>query len=123
MIDYSMMYNVPMHIINLEQGMPDVNTAMSRLNNRLYAERAMRVRCVKLIHGYGSTGRGGSIKSSCRLKLRDYKRQGVIKAFCAGEQFGPFSNEGRELAALCPEVRSDSDWGRHNDGITVVLFR
>lgn len=117
------MYNSHMHIINLESGMPDTASALSRLNNRIYAERATRVRVVKIIHGYGSSGKGGAIRSSCRMKLRDYKRMGIIKGFCPGENFGPFSSEGRDIASICPEVRSDSDWGRQNDGVTIVLFR
>lgn len=112
-----------MHIINLESGMPDTQTAISRLTNGLYAKRASRIRVVKVIHGYGSSGKGGAIKTSCRMKLRDFQRMRVIKSFCSGEDFGPFSNEGRNLAAICPEVRNDSDWGRQNEGVTIVLFR
>ncbi|MBR1796903.1 MAG: Smr/MutS family protein [Clostridiales bacterium] len=112
-----------MQIINLEAGMPSTIDAMTTLNNRLYAVRATGVRTVKIIHGYGSTGRGGTIRKACRQKLLEYRRRHVIKDLCAGERFGPFDEEGRRLAALCPEVRSDSDWGRHNDGVTVVLFK
>ncbi len=112
-----------MRTINLENGMPTAEQAMVTLNNRIYAERATRVRTVKIIHGYGSSGRGGAIRKACILKLRDYKRMGVIKDFCPGDKFGPFDDDGRRMAAAFPEVRSDSDWGRHNDGITVVLFK
>ena len=112
-----------MRIINLEIGMPNTLDAMSTLNNRIYAERATRARCVKIVHGYGSTGKGGAIRKECRQKLMEYRRRGVIKGYCPGEKFGPFSEEGRKLVEICPEVRSDSDWGRENQGITVVLFR
>lgn len=112
-----------MRIINLEAGMPTAQNAMSVLNNRIYAERASKSRTVKIIHGYGSTGKGGAIRSACLNKLREYKRMGVIKDFCPGDKFGPFSDEGRRMAGICPELRSDSDWGRNNDGITIVLYR
>ena len=46
-----------MRIINLENGLPDTATAMSRLNNGLYAARATGDRYAKIIHGYGSTGK------------------------------------------------------------------
>lgn len=112
-----------MRVINIESGMPTAEQAMLTLNNRIYAERASGVRTVKIIHGYGSTGKGGAIRKTCLMKLRDYKRMRIIKDYCPGDRFGPFDEEGRRMAGLCPDVRSDSDWGKHNDGITVVLFK
>jgi hypothetical protein len=40
-----------------------------------------------------------------------------------GEQFGPFENAGRSIIALAPALRQDPDWGRQNDGITMVVLR
>ena len=112
-----------MRTINLEAGMPTSDQAMITLNNRIYAERASGARCVKIIHGYGSTGRGGAIRKACRQKLLEYRRRGVIKNQCYGEKLGPFSEEGRKFAEICPEIRGDIDWGRENPGVTVVLFK
>lgn len=112
-----------MKTINLEAGMPTAQAAMNTLNNRLYAERATGARCVKIIHGYGSTGKGGAIKAACRQKLNEYMRRGVIKDMCAGEDLGPFSEDARRIAAACPEIRRDIDWGLENNGITIVLFK
>ncbi len=112
-----------MQIINLENGMPNTVDAMNTLNNRIYAVRASGARFVKIIHGYGSTGRGGAIRKACRQKLLEYRRKHIIKDLCAGEKLGPFEEEGRQFAARYPEIRSDIDWGRHNDGITIVVFK
>ena len=112
-----------MRIINLENGLPDTATAMSRLNNGLYAARATGDRYAKIIHGYGSTGKGGAIKSACLRELRGYKTRRVIKDYCSGDKFGPFSEEGRRFATADPAVKKDKDWARSNDGITIVAFR
>lgn len=112
-----------MKTINIEAGMPNSQEAMTTLNNRIYAERATGARCVKIIHGYGSTGKGGTIRIVCRQKLHEYRRRGVIKDICPGENLGPFSEEGRRFAEKYPEIRKDIDWGRDNNGITVVLFK
>ena len=112
-----------MQTINLETGMPNSQDALNTLNNRIYAVRASGARMVKIIHGYGSTGRGGTIRKVRRQKLLEYRRMHVIKDLCPGEKFGPFDEEGRRFAERCPEARKDIDWGRHNDGITVVLFK
>ena len=112
-----------MKTINLEAGMPDSLSAMNTLNNRIYAERATGARCIKIIHGYGSTGKGGAIKIACHRKLNEYCRRGIIKDFCPGEDLGPFSARGRDFAVSCPEVRRDIDWGMDNEGITIIQFK
>ena len=112
-----------MRTINLEAGMPTSLDAMNTLNNRIYAERASGAACVKIIHGYGSTGRGGAIRKACRQKLLEYRRRGIIKGMIAGEKLGPFNEEGRRAADSHPEIRSDIDWGRENNGITIVFFK
>lgn len=113
-----------MRVINLEQGYPTAAQAMIKLKNQIYAVRASGVRECKIIHGYGSTGTGGgAIKSACLMELRTYKRQGIIKNYCPGDKFGPFSSEGRAMTAINPQLSKDVDWGRSNDGITVVSFK
>ena len=111
-----------MRTINIEAGMPSPQQAMTTLKNRIYAKRASGAKCAKIIHGYGSTGKGGTIRIVCRQKLLEYRKRGLIKDFCAGEDLGPFSEDGRRFAEKCPEIRRDSDWGMNNNGITVVMF-
>lgn len=112
-----------MREINIESGHPDVLTAMNRLKNGLYASRASGVRAVKIIHGYGSTGKGGAIKMAALKELRMLKTQRMIIDFCAGEKFGPFSEDGRRLVARDPSLKADKDFARSNDGITIVVFK
>ncbi len=112
-----------MRVINLEQGYPTASQAMVKLNNQIYAVRASGVRECKIIHGYGSSGSGGAIKSACLMELRSYKRKGIIKEFCPGDKFGPFNSEGRAMTAINPQLSKDVDWGRNNDGVTIVLFK
>ena len=118
-----MVYNLNMRVINLESGLPTSEMAMSRLNNQIFLVRSSRVSAAKIIHGYGSSGKGGVIKAATLRQLRQYKQRGVIKDFCPGEKFGPFSEEGRRVVARLPELRKDSDWARSNDGVTIILFK
>jgi hypothetical protein len=48
-------------IVNLEKGMPLVEQALARLATELEQARLERCRLLTLIHGYGSSGRGGKI--------------------------------------------------------------
>ena len=62
--------------LNLEQGMPTVDAAMGWLEAELAAARKMGRPALKLIHGYGSSGRGGKIRTACRGYLREQARAG-----------------------------------------------
>jgi len=112
-----------MKIINIESGHPRVEEAINRLTNELYKARASGDYAAKIIHGYGSTGTGGAIKGAVKRQMSSYISRRMIKSFCTGEEFGPFSAKGRNLVALHPDIKKDIDWGRNNDGITVVIFK
>ena len=96
-------------IINIEDGMPRVDGAMKKLKLELNTMRRIGINQVKVIHGYGSSGCGGSLKSATHECLRVMKSEGRIKAFCPGEQFGPFEKTGRTFLESCPAFRNDPD--------------
>ncbi len=49
-------------VVNIEKGMPTAKDAMLRLEQALRTARAKREPAIKIIHGYGSSGRGGAIR-------------------------------------------------------------
>ncbi|MBP5493295.1 MAG: Smr/MutS family protein [Clostridiales bacterium] len=110
-------------IINIKEGMPKVDVAVRKLRLELNTLRRVGVRQVKIIHGYGSTGKGGVIKTAAHEVLRTMQTDGKVRTFCPGEQFGPFETLGRTIVEQCPAFRNDPDWAKSNDGITVVLLR
>ncbi|MHB8962367.1 MAG: Smr/MutS family protein [Saccharofermentanales bacterium] len=108
--------------VNLEKNMPTGDAAVARLKLELMTLRRMGVDCVKVVHGYGSSGTGGAIKLRTRECLRNLQTEGRVKYFCPGESFGPFENDGRKAIEMKPTLRSDRDWARSNDGITIVIL-
>ncbi|NMA09361.1 MAG: Smr/MutS family protein [Clostridiales bacterium] len=108
--------------VNLEQGMPTADRAIRRLTYELAAARQMRYTAVKLIHGYGSSGRGGVLRTEIRDYLLRIHSRGQIQAFIGGERFSIFDEDTRIAMELCPELRRDRDLDRHNNGITVVIL-
>ena len=108
--------------VNLEEGMPLVEEALSRMNLGLQEMRVGRVKAVKLIHGYGSTGRGGKIRDGVRNELAAMKKRKQIKDYIPGEDFGPTDPATRKLADQNTAVTRDPDYGRMNHGITVVIL-
>mgnify|MGYP002514787730 CR=1 FL=1 len=61
--------------VNLEAGHPTVEMARTHLNMAIRSAKANGTRVLKLIHGYGSSGKGGSIRSDVQAQLRR-KKQG-----------------------------------------------
>ncbi len=109
-------------IINLEAGMPTVETARMRLIGELQTAKMTGNRVLKIIHGYGSTGKGGAIKAEVGRLLLQKKREGAIRDFVKGEDFTPFSPDGRRIVALVSSLGKDRDYARGNDGITIVVI-
>ena len=83
----------------------------------------MGLRAIKVIRGEGATGTAGGTPQPPRQYLCDQLKNKLIKAYCSGENFGPFENAGRQLVDLVPALHKDPDWGRQNDGITMVVLR
>ena len=109
-------------ILNLEDGMPTAEEAISRLRIGIQEMKAGRIKAVKLIHGYGSTGRGGKIRTAVRKELADMKRKRQILDLIPGEDFGPLDEASRKAAEQEKGITKDPDYGRMNHGITIVLL-
>ena len=101
-------------VVNLEAGMPTVEMARTHLNMALRSAKANRVKALKLIHGYGSTGKGGAIRADVLAQLAQKKR--------SGEDRAPFDSGARAIIAACPSLSRDIDYSRANHGITMVLL-
>jgi len=116
------MTTVDYTIINLEAGMPTVAVARKRLEQALRTAKARRTGVLKIIHGYGSSGRGGAIKRDVQAVLAGSKRSGQITAFVPGEDFSPFHADARRMIDKYPGLARDRDFTRSNNGITMVLL-
>ncbi len=102
--------------------MPTVDTAMNRLKQALASAKMERAQALKIIHGYGSTGKGGAIKQEVHRFLTEKKRLGQIKAFVKGDEFTPFYADARNAIALHPGLTKDKDYGKGNNGISIVVL-
>jgi hypothetical protein len=112
----------PIRIANLEVGMPTVHDALSRLDQELSAARREGCGLVKLIHGYGSSGAGGDIRIAVQRRLAEMTRDGQIGNCIFGENWSKSDEQTWKLIHARPELKSDSDLGRKNLGITIVVL-
>jgi len=109
-------------IIDLEDGMPTVEQARLRMNYELQLARREGYKAVKLIHGYGSSGVGGSLRTELQKSLHRAAREKTIRAFVSGENWRVSDETTWEVLKRFPEWKKDSDLGRGNKGISVVLL-
>jgi hypothetical protein len=108
--------------VNLEEGMPTVERARLRLQHELALARKQGCQAVKIIHGYGSSGAGGALRLELQKELRRAVLQGTIRAFIAGEDWRVSSEAAWDLLKKYPEWKQDSDLGRNNQGISIVVL-
>ena len=71
--------------VNLERGHPTVEVALRRFDQALDQARAKGSDYLALIHGYGSTGRGGAIKSALVDHLQVLRNRTVLGSGLPGE--------------------------------------
>jgi len=109
-------------IVNIEEGMPQVERARLRMQRELRLARDEGYRAVKLIHGYGSSGVGGVLRTELQKDLRSSVRKGVFRACIAGENWRISDETTWPLLKLFPEWKQDSDLGKNNRGISIVVL-
>ena len=109
--------------VNIKDGMPTVDVALNRLEMALkpYGKRS---KLIKIVHGYGSTGVGGKIRTAVRQRLKSKKAMGSIIDFIPGEEFSMFGSATQKALALYhKELTEDRDYNKSNEGITVVVLK
>ena len=104
--------------INIKSGMPLVHEAMDYLERKLSDLRREKCKCVLIIHGYGSTGKGGAIGKAARRFLLEEKAQGHVKSVVFGEDLTIFNFEALALKSRYPELARY--FTVSNEGVTAV---
>ena len=109
--------------VNIKEGMPIVDVALKRMETALHTYGKSGT-LIKIVHGYGSTGVGGKIRTAARSRLRSMKAAGKIIDFIPGEEFSMFDAATQKaLAQHYKELTGDKDYGRSNNGVTVVILK
>ncbi len=109
-------------VLNIEETMPTVEQARKILIAELQSAKQSGAVALKLIHGYGSSGVGGALRSALRKSLLLRKREGLISIVIFGEKWSIFEAETRSLLDRYPELRHDPDLDHDNKGITLAIF-
>lgn len=106
--------------VNLEYGMPTTDGAILKLRSSLTTAKGQGYKAVIIIHGYGSTGVGGKIKSSVIKFLSDNSMRGIVRTYVGGENW---SLRKREILSICKDLESFDRTLYNNPGITVAILK
>lgn len=106
--------------VNLEQGLPTVKQALNRLKQELDSARHEKIRILTLIHGYGSTGKGGAIRLECRKTLAYLASIGEIHTVIHGEYFNHRHGSTKHLLSRFHELTHHPHLNHNNKGITLI---
>ena len=110
-------------VYNVEAGLPGLDEARRQVIAEIRRAKKEGVRVMKVIHGYGSSGKGGTLGTGLRKSFALRKQEGVIKDFVPGDNFSIFNPVVLALMELVPELRQDPDLEQTNLGITLLWLK
>ena len=108
---------------NVEAGLPTLDEARRLVIEEIKQAKRAGARVLKVIHGYGSSGKGGALCFGLRKSFGLRKKEGVIKDAIAGEDFSIFNDAVLDLLEAVPELRGDPDLGATNEGVTILWLK
>jgi len=108
---------------NVEASLPTLDEARRLIISEIKTAKRQGFSVLKVIHGYGSSGKGGKLCTGLRKSFGLRKKEGVIRDFVAGEDFSIFDNRTLTLLEAVPELRGDPDLDATNEGVTVVWLK
>jgi hypothetical protein len=113
---------VTIKTVILKEGMPSVEQARARLRGEIQIAQQTGVKVLKLVHGYGSSGVGGDLRIALQSTLRQMVSAREIRECIYGENWRTSDERTWDALKRMPELKSDSDLGKGNKGITIVLL-
>ena len=112
-----------LHTVNIKRDMPSVVEAEDIFLQEINTLILQGIKVVKIIHGYGSTGVGGRIRQRIRYLCQSLKTQGELRTWIKGEDFNKNHSSSDGLENRFPYIKFDTDYGRKNPGITLIVLR
>lgn len=110
--------------INVESGLYACDEALALIENEIEVlSLDPNVKILKVIHGYGSSGSGGAIKSSLPNLLKRLVKLNKIEDFIENNKFGALNAKYKKYTKLYPSLLLDSDLQNLNAGITLIFLK
>ncbi len=109
-------------VVNLEEGHPLLEVALNRMEYAVSEASRNGISAITLIHGYGSSGRGGVIRMECRKLLDFMAAKKKICGYLIGEEFYSRHPAAKRWLQRYPRLAENSHLDRKNPGVTLVFL-
>ncbi|WP_167495801.1 Smr/MutS family protein [Desulfosediminicola ganghwensis] len=99
-----------------------MESALRQLQVAIREARNGEIQALTVIHGYGSSGKGGAIRRECRKTLDYMCSHGQLSSYVSGEDFHKNNGVVKDLLNRYPQLRLNKNLNRRNQGITVIII-
>ena len=106
--------------INLKKALPDISAALRLLKNELAEAKRRQFDVARVIHGYGSGGKGGVLKEQLHQEMRWMENEGKLTQYIPGEEFNSLNHTAIDLVNEFSYLKKDQDYLHDNPGVTLV---
>lgn len=112
-----------MWTINLKENAPPLDVAIAQFEIELERAKFAKERAIKVLHGYGSHGRGGAILLEIRKLLAKMKKEKAIEDFFFGDRWNSYDKQTSKLLMQDKGLSDDEDLNKSNPGITIIVLK
>ena len=112
-----------LRFINLKEDGYTVEYALAVLEIEIESAKREGICAMKLLHGYGSHGKGGVIAQAVKKHLALWKRQGFIVDYFGGDHWDIFDPKTQTILNLDKGIYNDEDLGHANPGISIIQLK
>lgn len=111
-------------VLNIKSDFLSSGEALSKVQTEIEAYKINNlVKVLIVIHGYGSTGKGGIIKRDLHTFLPTFKKQNKILDFIPNEKFATNNEKYTLYTKLYPELLLNSNLQNLNPGVTLIFLK
>ena len=107
-------------VMNLKENNATVDYALALVEIEIEASKIEGIIALKVLHGYGSHGKGGAIKIELGNKLKQWKKNGFIVDYFGGDEWSIFNPKTMRILELDKSIYIDEDMEKANPGITII---
>ena len=108
---------------NVEAALPTLEEARRQVIAEIRKAKREGIVALKVIHGYGSSGKGGALCFGLRKSFLLRKKEKVIRDFIPGADFSIFNATTMDLLEAVPKLRGDPDLNALNEGVTILWLK
>ena len=109
-----------LRLINLKDEVYNVEYALATVELEIECAKREGLTAIKVLHGYGSHGRGGVIRKALIPLLASWKRSKFILDYFGGDKWNLFDDDAKRILNKDKSIYNDCDIANSNPGITII---